>query len=316
VKTINLIFTKEVPIRIDKFLAEALPQFTRSEISKIIDDKNLKVNNKISKKSLKLNNGDKIEILIPNPKTSEIIAQEMNLDIIYEDDDIIVINKQQGIVVHPGAGNWDNTLVNGLLHHCNDLKGIGGVLRPGVVHRIDKDTTGVIIFAKNQFALNYIAEQFKFHTNKRRYLAIIRGIPELEKGRIETYITRDPNNRLKFTSKLNKGKIAITNYRIVEKFNHFSLIEAILETGRTHQIRVHFSDMNHPIIGDTLYGYGIKNYNFLSNEIYSKIKQLKGQLLHAEFLEIKHPNLNKNVSFEAKPHKDFLDFLNIIKKIN
>ncbi len=313
-KKITLKFTRDNSIRIDKFLSEELPNFTRSEISRIIKDKNLKVNNEISKKSLKLNKNDIIEIIIPEPEISEIIPQKMNLNIIYEDNDIIVIDKKQGIVVHPGAGNRDNTLVNGLLYHCKDLKGIGGVLRPGVVHRIDKDTTGVIVFAKNQNALNHIAEQFKYHTNKRKYLALVKGSFEHKEGRIETYITRDPSNRLKFTSKLNKGKIAITNYRIIERFNHFSLIEAILETGRTHQIRVHFSDMNHPIIGDPLYGYGIKSYSFLPIEIYSRIKQLKGQLLHAEYLEIKHPVKNNNVAFKAKLHKDFDDLLNIIRK--
>lgn len=311
---IEIKFTRDVTIRIDKFLSEELPRFTRSEISRIIEDRNLLVNGKISKKSLKLSKNDLIEILIPKPKTSEIIPQKMDFKVVYQDNDIIVIDKEQGVVVHPGAGNWDNTLVNGLLYYCNDLKGIGGVLRPGVVHRIDKDTTGIIVFAKNQNSLNNIAEQFKLHTNKRKYLAIVRGRLKLNEGRIETYITRDPNNRLKFTSKLNKGKIAITNYKVIESFNHFSLIEAILETGRTHQIRVHFSDMNHPIIGDPLYGYGIKNYNFLPKEVYSKIKQLKGQLLHAEYLEIKHPSKNKNIIFKAELHKDFIDFLNIIKK--
>ncbi len=313
-KKIEIKFTRDNSIRIDKFLSEELPNFTRSEISRIIDNKNLKVNGSLAKKSLKLNKNDFIEILIPEPRTSEIIPQKMDLRIVYEDNDIIVIDKEQGVVVHPGAGNWDNTLVNGLLYYCNDLKGIGGVLRPGVVHRIDKDTTGIIVFAKNQNSLNSIAEQFKLHTNKRKYLALVRGRFELNEGRIETYITRDPNNRLKFTSKLNKGKIAITNYKVIEVFNHFSLIEAVLETGRTHQIRVHFSDMNHPIIGDPLYGYGIKNYNFLAKEVYSKMKQLKGQLLHAEYLEIKHPSKNKNIIFKAELHKNFIDFLNIIKK--
>jgi 23S rRNA pseudouridine1911/1915/1917 synthase len=316
VETIELTFTKLESIRIDKFLAEELSYLSRSEISKIIENKNLKVNGVISKKSLKLNTGDLITIDIPEPQTSELIPEKMDLDIIYEDDDIIVIDKKQGVVVHPGAGNWNNTLVNGLLEYCNDLQGIGGILRPGVVHRIDKDTSGIIIFAKNQNAINNISNQFKHHTNIRKYLLIIRGIPEKDEGRIETFITRDPNNRLKFTSKLNKGKIAITNYKTIEKFNHFSLIEATLETGRTHQIRVHFSDMNHPLIGDPLYGYGIKNYSFLPTDIYSKIKQLKGQLLHAKYLEIDHPTTQKRISFKSEPHKDFLDFLNIIKNIN
>jgi len=307
---------KENSIRIDKYLSINLKEFTRSEISKFIDDKNLKVNGLVAKKSFKLSFDDFIELTIPELKTSELIPQEMDLNIIYEDDDVIVIDKKLGVVVHPGAGNWDNTLVNGLLHYCKDLEGIGGVLRPGVVHRIDKDTTGVIIFAKNQHTINHISLQFKEHTNIRKYLLLVRGIPKEDSGRIETLITRDPKNRLKFTSKLDKGKLAITNYKVIEKFNHFSLIEAKLETGRTHQIRVHFADMNLPLVGDTLYGYGVKSYSFLPNEIYSKIKQLKGQMLHAKYLEIDHPTKGERVSFEASPHNDFLVFLNILKKHN
>ena len=313
-QTLELIFKDNKSIRVDKFLAENLKDFTRSEISKIIDDQNLKVNDNIVKKSYKLNYGDKISVNIPEPKISEIIPRKMKLNIVYEDECIIVIDKPQGLVVHPGAGNYDNTLVNGLLYHCNDLKGIGGVLRPGVIHRIDKDTSGILVFAKTQYALNYIAEQFKEHTNKRRYLAIIRGVLARKEGRIETFISRDSKNRLKFTSKTNNGKKAITNYKVLEEFTHFSLVEAILETGRTHQIRVHFADMNHHIIGDSLYGYGLKSYKFLNNPIYSKIKNLKGQMLHAEYLEFKHPGSKKTVSFKSKPNKDFLELLELIKK--
>jgi len=315
VKEIKLV-CEQNSIRVDKYLSENLKEFTRSEISKFIEEKNLKVNGLVSKKSLKLSFGDIITLSIPEVKVSELIPQKMNLNIIYEDEDIIVIDKEQGVVVHPGAGNWDMTLVNGLLHHCSDLKGIGGVLRPGVVHRIDKDTTGVIVFAKNQHSINHISNQFKNHTNVRKYLALVKGVLPNDSGRIETYIIRDLKNRLKFTSKLDKGKVAITNYQVIERFSHFSLIEARLETGRTHQIRVHFADMNHPLIGDPLYGPGIKAYSFLPNEIYNKIKKLKGQLLHAKYLEIEHPRKLENIVFESGLHKDFSSFLNILKKYN
>ena len=299
--------------RVDLYLSERLSDHSRNQIINFIKDGNVLVNNLKTKKSVKLKAGDLINITIPKAIESKIIPQKMDLNILYEDDTIIVIDKKQGVVVHPGAGNPDNTLVNGILYHCKDLEGIGGVLRPGVVHRIDRYTSGILVFAKTQVALNHIAAQFKEHSNVRKYLAIVKS--DLgDYGKIETFISRNPKHRIKFTSKTDHGKIAITNFKTVERFNHFSLVEATLETGRTHQIRVHFSDKGSPILGDPLYGPGYANYKYLNHKLYRKIKELKGQMLHAKYLEIEHPKTKKRISFESKVNDDFQEVLNLLKE--
>ncbi len=314
VERYSFIFNEKIK-RVDLFLSEKLTNYSRNQIIKFIKNGNILLNNELTKKSVKLKAGDKISIEIPPPVESTIIPQKMDLNILYEDDTIIVIDKKQGVIVHPGAGNPDNTLVNGILHHCKNLEGIGGVLRPGVVHRIDKDTSGVIIFAKTQYALNHIAAQFKEHSNIRKYLALVKG-DSGESGKIETFISRSPKNRIKFTSKTDSGKWAISNYKKIKSFNHFSLIEVTLETGRTHQIRVHFSDRFNPILGDPLYGPDFSHYKFLNHNIYRKIKLLKGQLLHAKFLEIEHPVTKNRVSFSSKPHQDFLEILELLEEFD
>ncbi len=299
--------------RVDVYLSEKLDDYSRSQIASFIKKGLVFLNKDIAKKSDILKDGDILYLSFPILEESSIRAQNIDIDIVYEDSSIIVIDKKQNMVVHPGAGNYDGTLVNGILYHCEDLKGIGGVLRPGVVHRLDKDTSGIIVFAKNQKSLNDIARQFKEHSNIRKYMAIVRGETPLS-GRIETFISRHPKNRIKFSSKNNKGKWAVTEFKRLELFAHFSLLEIELHTGRTHQIRVHFADKNHPLLGDPLYGPSPNQYSFLNKNIYYKIKKLKGQMLHAKYLEFNHPETKKRISFESRVNEDFSEILELLRK--
>lgn len=307
------LYATEANIRIDTYLASQLSEINRTNIARLIESNNIFVNNKNIKKSYKVKLNDFIEIIIPAPTITDLIPQELDLNIIYEDEEIIVLNKQQGVVVHPGNGNFDKTLVNGLLYHCKDLKAIGDELRPGVVHRLDKDTSGVILFAKSGKSLTFIANQFKEHTNTKIYYAIVCGNPPLTK-KIETFYKRDPNNRLKYTSKTTDGKEAITYFEKIKQFKHFALLKITLKTGRTHQIRVHLNDLGFTIVGDVFYGFNLKSYKYLNIELYKQFEQLSGQLLHAEFLEIIHPITNEKISFQAPFYDYFNKTLELIEK--
>lgn len=300
-------------MRIDKFLVEVFPTLTRSDLARLIDHGHILVNDHHVKKSYKLKSGDRLDITLPEPEISEIIPQKIPLNILFEDHSIIILNKTQGSIVHPGAGNPDGTLVNGLLAHCEDLRGIGGVIRPGVVHRLDKDTSGVLVFAKSQQALNYLADQFKEHTNHREYLAIVWGKPD-NQGTIDTLYGRSDRNRIKYTGKVTRGKRAITHFYKIKQYRHCALIKAVLETGRTHQIRVHLSERGHPLLGDQLYGFGVKHYQFFPQPLYQIIKQLPGQMLHARKLGIKHPDTKKLISFTTPPPEIFIQLLKGLKK--
>lgn len=286
--------------RFDSFLSEKIEGCSRTYIQKLIDKGHCKVNGKNAKSNLKLRAGDQIQAIIPDPVPLEILPQNIELDIVYEDNDIVIINKPQGMVVHPAHGNYSGTVVNALLSHCgslsdcNSLTGINGVMRPGIVHRIDKDTSGIIVIAKTNEAHLVLSEQFKEHTITRRYTALLEGRLKNDNGRVETLIGRNPKERKQMAVVSINGKKAVTNYRVLERFENHTLIEAVLETGRTHQIRVHMAYLGHPVVGDTVYGY--KKQHMGTN----------GQLLHARVLGFIHPRSKEYVEFEA-PLPDYFE---------
>ncbi len=273
--------------RLDKFLSSQLKDFSRTHIAKIIDEENCKVNGKVAKSSLKLKQGDIVEIDIPEVKPLEIEKEDIELDVVYEDSDILIINKPQGMVVHPANGHYEHTLVNAILHHCNDLSGINGVMRPGIVHRIDKDTSGLICVAKNDKAHLFLAEQLKDHTMAREYTALVRGVIPENSGEINMPIGRDRNNRQKMAVTRTNSKEAITYFKVIKRFSNNTLIECKLKTGRTHQIRVHMSYIGFPVEGDPLYCG--KKYDTLYKN---------GQLLVATSLKLIHPSSKEEMEFK------------------
>lgn len=282
-------------VRLDNLILEKLPQFTRSHIKQMIENGKVTLNGKIVKAGAKGKIGDRVEYQIDEVKTLEAKAQDVDFDIVYEDSDLIVINKPQGLVVHPCSSTKDGTLVNGLLFKIKDLSGINGVLRPGIVHRLDKNTSGLMIVAKNDKAHVSLAAQIKNKTCKRKYLALVNGHFKNDEGHIETFIERDKKDRKKMAVSTT-GKLAITNYKVKERYDKFDLVEFSLQTGRTHQIRVHCKALGHTIVGDDVYGKGEKGLN--------------GQLLHSYSLEFTHPCTNQIMKFEIDLPKYFKDYIN------
>ncbi len=276
-------------MRLDKVLVAFMNEKSRSFACKIIDDGKCFVNGKMAKPSLKVNAGDEILVDIPEDKVLDVKSEDIPLNIIYEDSDILIIDKPQGMVVHPSNGHWEHTLVNAIMHHCKDLSGINGVIRPGIVHRIDKDTSGLICVAKNDFAHNFLAEQLKDHTMSRTYVALVRGVIKENHGTINLPIGRDPRNRQKMAVTRENSKPAITNFDVLKRFENNTLIECKLVTGRTHQIRVHLSYIGFPVEGDPLYG----------GRSYKKLYD-GGQLLTAVKLKLIHPRTKKEMEFETK----------------
>lgn len=289
--------------RIDKYIASNLSDFSRSYIQKLIKENYVLVNNKSIKSNYKVNTGDNVLLRIPKPKPLDIISENIPLDILFEDNDVIVINKAKGMVVHPAAGHYNGTLVNALLYHCKDnLSGINGVLRPGIVHRIDKDTTGVLIVCKNDKAHIKIAEQLKNHTITRKYIAIVYHNLKNNEGTIDAPIGRHPVERKRMSINKKNGKVAITHYKVLDRLNNkFNCVECRLETGRTHQIRVHMASIHHPLVGDTIYGPSKDSFD------------INGQALHARVLGFIHPTTNKYLEFEA-PLPDY--FKKLLIKLN
>lgn len=284
--------------RLDIFLSQKLPELTRSRIKNLIEGGLVSLNNKPAKAGVKIKTGDKIAITIPPPQAIAAEPEKIQLDILYEDKHIIVINKPPGLTVHPGAGCAKGTLVNALLYHCKDLSGIGGALRPGIVHRIDKDTSGVIIAAKTDKAHQSLSQQFKEHSIKRRYLTIVWGVVKNDEGTIDLPIGRHISERKKMSVRTKRGRRAVTHYRVIKRFNNFTLLEASLETGRTHQIRVHLSAIHHPVAGDPVYGK--KNMpSGLSPKLAMLLKNLKRQALHAQTLGIIHPETKEYMEFTS-----------------
>ncbi len=288
--------------RIDKFLSEAIGDLSRSFLQKLLKEQQVMVNEKPVKANYRLRTGDRIRVCVPPCEELNIEPENIPLDILYEDEDLLVVNKPKGMVVHPSAGHTSHTLVNGVLYHCQgNLSGINGVLRPGIVHRIDKDTTGALVICKNDLVHRELAEQLKEHTIKRRYRAIVLGNFKEEEGTVEGPIGRHPVDRKKMAINYKNGKDAVTHYRVLERFGNCSYIECRLETGRTHQIRVHMTSIGHPLLGDLVYAPSQKN-GF----------HLEGQTLHAQILGFYHPVQKKYMEFEA-PLPDY--FVKLLKTL-
>lgn len=289
-------------LRIDKFLAEELSDLSRSYVQKLIKDEMISVNDKKVKANYKLSGSDKISVNIPDPQVLEILPENILLDIIYEDNDIILVNKPKGMVVHPAAGHYSGTLVNALLYHCRDnLSGINGILRPGIVHRIDRNTTGVLVVCKNDKAHNFIAQQLSVHSITRKYEAVCMNCFNNMEGTIDAPIGRSISDRKKMAVDRINGKRAVTHYRVLANLKNHAHIECQLETGRTHQIRVHMASISHPILGDDVYSNAKSPYH------------LMGQTLHAKVLGFIHPSTGKYVEFEAPLPEYFTNLLNILK---
>ena len=308
--------------RLDVFLSEKIKHLTRSNIKKIIESKNVKINNKITgspSKKIKIDNEVVIKLLIK--KSDKLLPNKIKLDIRFEDKDILIINKPKGMVVHPGAGNYENTLANALVHkYKNKLSDINGELRPGIVHRIDKETSGLLVIAKNNLSHSKLGKQFSDHSIKRKYLCLIWGVIRPLQGRIETLISRNKKNRqLMMVSDVN-GKKAITNYKTITVFQRqdipkISLVECELETGRTHQIRVHMKYKGTSLLGDNQYGKkGIK-FKKINEDFFKKLSFLNGQALHAKSLGFIHPSKNEWINFESELPSDFKKLLDLLKNL-
>ena len=309
--------------RLDLYLAKNLENLSRSQIKKIIMAGHLKINDQtITEPSKKISIGDSILLEIANIKKDKIFPQKVSFEIIHEDEDIVLINKPPGLVVHPGAGNLDHTLVNGLLYlFKNNLSDLGGDIRPGIVHRIDKDTSGVIVVAKNNYCHSKLSSQFEKHTIKRKYEALIWGVLRPLNGKIENKIGRSNYNRQKMAVRINKGKKAITNYKTIKVFQNknvptISLVELILETGRTHQIRVQMANKGNPVLGDKIYGGQKLKFKNIDLELEKKIKSFDRQALHAKYLEFFHPRNGNIVKYQANQPKDFKNLIDILKKLS
>lgn len=287
--------------RLDTFLAENLDGKSRSFIQGLIEKEEVLVNSNIKKSNYKLRIGDEVQVNIPDPTHVNIEPEDIPIDIIYEDSDVIVVNKPQGMVVHPAPGNYEGTLVNALLNHCSDLSGINGVARPGIVHRIDKDTSGILVVAKNDNAHNKLSEQFKEHSITRVYLALVEGIIKEDEGTIDAPLARHPKERIKIAI-VPSGRRAVTHYKVIKRFKEHTLVQCKLETGRTHQIRVHMCHIGHPLVGDPVYGYKKQKFN------------LEGQMLYAQKLGFIHPKTNDYIEFQCDIPSYFKNVLDILEK--
>ena len=291
--------------RLDIFLNENIKDITRSYIKKLIDDGNVLVNDKNTKSGYLLRNNDIVNINIPEDKISNIKPEDITLDIIYEDDDVIIINKEKGMVVHPANGNYSGTMVNSLMNsHSGKLSSINGVIRPGIVHRIDKDTSGILVVAKNDNAHKNLSEQFKVHSITRKYIALVKGIIKEDNLDVNLPIGRNQKDRKKMAVTYKNSKEAITHITVLKRYynSNITLIEACLETGRTHQIRVHMSYVGHPLLGDEVYGKKDKNF------------KIEGQMLHAKKLGFIHPSTNEYVEFESNLPDEFKNVIDKLEK--
>ena len=289
-------------IRVDKYLSEQLTDFSRSRIQKLLEDQMVTVNGKVVKANYKVHEQDKIVLNVPDAVEIDIPAENIPLDIVYEDEDLLIVNKPKGMVVHPAPGHYTGTLVNALMYHCKDgLSGINGELRPGIVHRIDRNTTGLLVVCKNDYAHNFIAEQLKVHSITRKYRAIVYHALKEDEGTIHAPIGRCPNDRKKMAVNYKNGKDAVTHYRVLERLKNYNYIECELETGRTHQIRVHMTQIGHPLLGDDV--YGPKNCPF----------NLEGQTLHAKTLGFIHPRTKEYMEFDSELPDYFEKLLEILR---
>ena len=294
------VLCEESGLRVDSFLADALEELSRSQIQRLLESGHVRLGGRAVKKNAKTTAGDTYEVDVPAPREIGILPEDIPLDVVYEDGDVIVINKPKGLVVHPAAGHWSGTLVNALLFHCKDLSGINGALRPGIVHRIDKDTSGLLIVAKNDFAHQALAAQLKDHTLARTYEAIVCGGVREDRGTIDAPIGRCPTDRKKMAVTEKNSREAVTHWEVVARYSGYTHLRLHLETGRTHQIRVHLAWQNHPILGDTVYGHKKPELG------------LSSQCLHAKELTFVHPRTGEPVTVSC-PLPDY--FLGILRKL-
>lgn len=284
-------------IRIDRYISSLLSDTSRTYIQKLLKDGKILVNDKTCKPNYKVQENDKIDISIPEPVEADIQPEDIPIDVIYEDNDLLIVNKSKDMVVHPAPGHYSGTLVNAVMYHCKDnLSNINGVLRPGIVHRIDKDTTGALIICKNDFSHNFIAEQLKIHSITRKYVGIVQGILKDDNGMINAPIGRHSIHRKEMSINSKNGKEAITHYKVLKRFKKYTYVEFQLETGRTHQIRVHMASINHPLLGDDLYNHNKSQF------------KLQGQCLHAKTIGFIHPTTKEYVEFEA-PIPEYMQHL-------
>lgn len=292
--------TEDIDLRLDKYLIDIIEDKTRTQIQLMIENDEILVNNEPTKASYKLRKDDEILIIFEEPVNLDIIPEDIPLDVFYEDKDLIVVNKPSGMVVHPAFGNYQGTLVNALMHHCKDLSGINGVIRAGIVHRLDKDTSGLIVACKNDFTHKNLSKQFSDRTVTRKYIAIVQGIINHNLGKVEAPIGRSKEDR-KLMGVVENGRLAITNFRVLERFSNHTLVELSLETGRTHQIRVHMKYIGYPVVGDPQYGL-------------KKDKSDHGQYLHAQTLGFIHPRTKEYMEFNSDLPDYFEAYLNELRE--
>lgn len=299
---IELIVDDENESRLDVFLAEELNEVSRSFVQKLIKNGNVKVNDKIVKPKYILKEGDFIKVILPKPKELKLEPENIPIEIIYEDDDIAIVNKPQDMVVHPAPGNYSGTLVNALLYHLKNLSNINGIIRPGIVHRIDKDTSGLLMIAKTNLAHIELSKQLKEHSINRRYLTLVNGNIKQDNGTIDAPIGRHPINRKKMAVTKSNSKHAVTHFTVIERFKQYTLLEVRLETGRTHQIRVHMNYIKHPVVGDKVYGTSKCEFNLI------------GQLLHAKTIGFIHPRFKRYMEFNSDIPNHFQKVLDVLRK--
>lgn len=295
-----LVNDDEENLRLDLFICKHIQDKSRSYIQNLIEDNLVEVNHRMKKSNYKTKIGDNIKVSLPDAVELNIKGEDIKLDILYEDSDVIVVNKPQGMIVHPASGVYTGTLVNALLNHCReDLSGINGIARPGIVHRIDKDTSGILVIAKNDMSHNKLSEQLKDHSMTREYIALVEGTIKEEKGSLDKPIGRHKKDKIKMAV-VEGGKRAVTHYKVIKRFKEYTLVKCILETGRTHQIRVHMCYLGHPVVGDPVYGYKKQKFN------------LRGQLLHAQKLGFIHPSTGTYMEFQVEVPGYFKRIIDIL----
>jgi len=315
VNRIELTFNSGEPAeRLDQFITGKVPDLTRSAVQRLMENGLITVNGRVPKPSLKLKGGETIVIEIPPPAPAAPVAEEIPLSVLYEDSDLIVVDKPAGMAVHPGAGNPGGTLVNALLAHCRDLSGVGGEIRPGIVHRIDKGTTGVLVVAKNDRSHLGLSRQFKEHSIKRVYVAFVFGSPPNDKGTIAGDIGRHPVDRKKMSGSARSGKRAVTHWKVAGRFGAVTVLELRLETGRTHQIRVHLSEAGYPLLGDPVYGGGGRVPQLKDTELRAMVRRLGRQALHARTLGFIHPITGDYLEFSSPLPADMVQLLEYLEK--
>ncbi|MDY0213595.1 MAG: RluA family pseudouridine synthase [Desulfuromonadaceae bacterium] len=306
-ETIELTFVPgQAPERLDRFLARTLPDISRAQLKRLIETEQINVDNTAVKAGLRLRGGENIQIVLPQVQESDPTPEDLPLDILYEDSDLIVLNKAAGMVVHPADGHTSGTLVNALLHHCPAISGVGGTLRSGIVHRLDKDTSGVLVVCKTDLSHQALAQQFKAHSVVRQYVTLVHGQVQNSTGTIDKSIGRHPNARKKMSTQSTRGRRAVTHWEVLRRYatERLSLLQMRLETGRTHQIRVHLADMNLPVVGDQTYGNPKRANTITDPQIRILIQQLHRQALHARVLGFIHPSTGEYMEFSAPLPED------------